>query len=147
MNAMRRRIERWTDLFLGQLPGASESAKFAFDRNRVIDFNDERIASVGHEHAIRQKILTASFGTDLLRDNIPFAANPDMNREIAAGILSCFPSDRFDSFGFPKSVRSIWLEKSQVDTQVLVDRLVDFEDKAEKAQTSSTDDSYIWSRN
>lgn len=147
MNALRRRIERWTDLFLGQLPSASESAKFAFDRNRVIDFNDEQVSSVGPEHAIRQKILAASFGTDLLRDNIPFAANPDINREIAAGVLSCFPSDRFDSFGLPKSVRAIWLEKSQVDTQVLVDRLVDFEDKAETTPTQSKGDSYIWSRN
>ena len=145
MNALRRRLERWTDLFLGQLPSASVSAKFAFDRNRVVDFNEEQVGTVGPEQTIRQKVLTASFTTDLLRDNIEFAANPDLNRKIAAGILSCFPSDRFDSFGLPKSVRSIWVEKSQFDTQMLVDRLVDFEEKAET--TTTKNGPHIWSRN
>jgi len=144
MNALRRRIERWTDLFLGQLPSASVSTKFAFDRNRVNDFNEEQVGTVGHEQTIRQKVLAASFTTDLLRGNIAFAANPDLNREIAAGVLSCFPSDRFDSFGLPKSVRSIWLEKSQFDTQMLVDRLVDFEDKAKKVTTGQVTN--VWSR-
>lgn len=145
MNVVRRRLERWTDLFLGQLPSATVAAKFAFDRNRVTDFNEEQIGAVSSEQTIRRKVLAASFSTDLLRDHIEFAANPDLNRKIAAGVLSCFPSDRFDSLGFPKSVRSIWIEKSQLDTQMLVDRLVDFEDKAKSVATKT--DSLVWSRN
>ncbi len=145
MNALRRRIERWTDLFLGQLPSASESAKFAFDRSRVADFNEEQNESFGPDHTIRLKVLAASFSSDLLRSNIDFAANPDLNREIAAGILGCFPSDRFDSFGLPKSVRTIWLEKSQTDTQLLIDRLVEFENQAETRPTEKVP--HIWSRN
>ena len=144
-NALRRRLERWTDLFLGQLPSASIAAKFAFDRKRVVDFNEEQIGSIGSEQTIRQKVLTASFATDLLRDDTEFGANPELNRQIAAGILTCFQSDRFDSFGLPKSVRSIWVEKSQFDTQMLVDRLVDFEKQAETVPTKS--DSHVWSRN
>lgn len=131
MNSLRRRMERWTDLFLGQLPQHEQAAVFGFDRNRVRDFNLEQRESVGPEYRTRQRILTASFTTDMLRNRIPYTANPDLNRDIAAGILSCFPTDRFDSQGLPKSARMIWLEKSHQDTQMLVDQLFDFENQAE----------------
>jgi len=136
MNRLRRRMERWTDLFLGQLPSAETASKFAFDPKRVIDFNREQRESVGPEFVTRQKILTASFTTEMLREAIPYAANPDANRDIAAGILNCFPADRFDSYGLPKSIRTIWLEKSQADTQLLVDRLVKFENDIETRSAS-----------
>lgn len=131
MNVLRSRLERWTDLFLGQLPSAKQAATFAFDKNRVSDFHSEFSESIGRESATQQRILMSSFALDLARDSIEYAANPDINREIAAGVLSCFPADRFDSYGLPKSVRSVWLEKSQSDTQVLVDHLFAFEKSAE----------------
>ena len=134
VNALRRRIERWTDMFLGQLPQGDKASVFGFDRNRVIDFNREQRESSGPEFLTRQKVLAASFSADLLRDHIPYAANPDLNREIASGVLACFPSDRFDSNGLPKSARMIWLEKSQQDTQMLVDQLAEFENIAEQPE-------------
>ena len=137
MNALRSRLERWTDLFLGQLPSAKQAATFGFDRARVADFHSEFSESVGPESSTQQKILMSSFALDLSRDSIEYAANPDTNREIAAGVLSCFPADRFDSFGLPKSVRSVWLEKSQCDTQVLVDHLFAFEKSAEQQTITS----------
>jgi len=137
LNAVRRRMERWTDLFLGQLPNGEQAALFAFDRGRVKDFHRENQQSAGPEFSTRQKVLMASFGTDMIRDKIEYAANPEINREIAAGILSCFPADRFDSYGLPKSVRSVWLEKSQTDTQMLVDHLFDFDKKAISRSTVS----------
>lgn len=137
MNSLRRRIERWTDLFLGQLPQHAQTSAFGFDRNRVQDFNAEQRGSVGPEYQTRQRILAASFSADLLRNRLPYAANPDLNRDIAAGILSCFPSDRFDSNGLPKSARMIWLEKSHRDTQVLVDQLFEFEERAETGAVDS----------
>jgi hypothetical protein len=131
MNKLRRRVERWCDMFLGQLPLGESSSVFAFDRNRVIDFNREQRESMGPELLTRQRVLSASFATDIVRNQIPYAANPELNREIAAGVLACFPADRFDSTGLPKSARMIWLEKSQLDTQLLVDHLVDFENQAD----------------
>ncbi len=132
MNNLRRRMERWTDLLLGQLPHGEQAAIFGFDRLRVRDFNSEQRQALGADYEVRQKILVASLAADLLRDHIRYAANPELNREIAAGVMACFPSDRFDSNGLPKSVRMIWLEKSQNDTQMLVDHLFDFEAAAER---------------
>ncbi len=138
INRVRRRLERWTDLFLGQLPRGDKALIFGFDRNRVQDFNQEQRHSVGSEFATRQKILMSSFAVDLTRDPTQFAANPELNRDIAGGILACFPSDRFDSLGLPKSVQSIWIEKSQNDTQMLLDQLVGFEDTAEQEPIAAT---------
>jgi hypothetical protein len=125
LNALRRRIERWTDLFLGQLPHGEPASAFGYDRNRVKDFYSEQRAALGPEYQARQKVLLASFSADLLRDLVPFAANPDLNREIASGILACYPCDRFDSSGCPNSTGLIWMEKAHHDAQCLVDSLVD----------------------
>ena len=132
INRVRRRLERWTDLFLGQLPCGDKSIVFSFDGKRVRDFNKEQRHFAGQEFAARQRVLMASFAMDLMKDRAQFAANPELNREIASGILACFPSDRFDSLGLPKSVQSIWIEKSQNDTQMLLDQLVGFEETAER---------------
>lgn len=137
MNTLRRRVERWTDLFLGLLPNGEQASVFGFDRNRVIDFNREQNEPHGQEFLTRQRVLSASFAVDIVRDQIAYTANPDLNREIAAGVLACFPPDRFDSTGLPKSARMIWLEKSQQDTQLLLDHLLDFENRAEKQGSAS----------
>jgi hypothetical protein len=132
MNNLRRRIERWTDVFLGQLPVLHQAVAFGIDRNRVKDFHEERCGLPNQEDQTKQKILSASFGADLLRNQAKYAANPELNREIGASVLACFPPDRFDSLGLPKSVQMVWLEKSHVDTQLLLDQLVDFENKADQ---------------
>lgn len=137
MNGLRRRLERWTDLFLGQLPQGNRSAVFGFDRSRVEDYNREQRESVGPQFVVRQKVLVASFAADMARDQLSYSANPDLNREIAAGVLACFPTDRFDSSGLPKSARMIWLEKSQQDTQMLLDQLADFENHADQNFTAA----------
>ncbi len=124
INMLRRRMERWTDLFLGQLPMGETAAMFSFDRNRVKDFYTEQRSTLGEAYETRQRVLNASFAADLLRDIVPTSANPDLNREIASGVLACYPADRFDSLGLPKSTRMIWLEKAHTDAQVLIDQLV-----------------------
>lgn len=137
MNALRRRMERWTDLFLGQLPEPAQASTFAFDKNRVKDFHSDQQETAGARVATAQRILAASFSTDLLRNQIAYAANPELNQEVAAGVLACFPADRFDDRGLPKSTRMIWLEKSHRDTQMLVDHLCEFEDRADQASTAN----------
>jgi hypothetical protein len=131
LNALRRRTERWTDVFLGQLPFGNIAAQFAFDKKRVTDFQAEKSESVEDQNQTRRKVLQASFATDLIRNQSSYSANPELNQQIAGGVLACFPSDRFDSIGLPKSIKMAWLEKSHHDTQMLVDRLISFEAEQE----------------
>lgn len=125
-NALRRKMERWTDLFLSQIPNLEVARKFAFDANRVADFYAENPDKQDQASLRRQQILMASFKAEMTGIK-EFAANPVFNRQIAAGLLACFRSDRFDSTGLPKSARMMWLEKAQDDTQALVDELAEFE--------------------
>ncbi len=134
INLLRRKLERWTDLFMAQLPNLNISRQFAFDQERVADFYNERRQESGPNVVRRQQVLMASFAADVNTFH-GHSANPVFNRQIASGILKCFPSDRFDSTGLPKSARMLWMEKSQDDTQMLVEQLADFETKSLEKST------------
>ena len=125
MNTLRRRIERWTDLFLAQLPVCQEIDQFAFNSARMKDFRLENRQSDTREQRRRQQVFTASLASDMKSLSVQFPANPELNRKIASGVFSCFSSDRFDSLGLPKSANLVWLEKAQLDTQMLVEHLID----------------------
>ena len=131
LNSLRLRIERWTDVFLGQLPFRDIATQFAFDKKRVIEFHGEQRETLGEELATRQRVFQASFASDLGRNQAKYSANPGLNQDIAAGVLACFPTDRFDSLGLPKSIKLAWIEKAHHDTQMLVDHLIEFEQAAE----------------
>jgi len=105
LNTMRLRIERWTDVFLGQLPFKDIAIQFAFDAKRVADFHSERQEALGTEMETRQRVFQASFASDLLRNQTRFPANPGPNQDIATGILACFPIDRFNSLELPQSLK------------------------------------------
>lgn len=136
-NALRRKMERWTDLFLSLIPSREIASKFAFDAKRVADFFTEKTEEQGTLWMKRQQLLMASFCAEV-NGISQFAANPAFNRQIASGILACFPSDRFDSTGLPKSARMLWLEKSQDDTQSLVDELFEFEARSIEESSAKT---------
>lgn len=124
MNMLRRRIERWTDLFMAQIPVCEEADAFAFDIGRLNDFRLENRQASASEKQRRATVFSASFASDLRSICIQFPANPELNRQIASSVISFFPADRFDSNGLPKSVNMVWVEKSQTDTQMLVDHLL-----------------------
>ena len=134
VNVLRRKVESWTDLFLGHLPRTEHPQRFGFQPSRVSDFSLENRHYSNRESSTRQQVLVASLAQDLRSSAKSTPANPTLNRKIASGVLACFPGDRFDSTGLPKSARMIWLEKTQEDTQQLLDQLLDFErDSAEQS--------------
>jgi hypothetical protein len=133
LNILRRKIERWTDLFLAQVPNLPTSKIFAFDVNRVADFHNEQRLHKGPDFLKRQQLLMASFGTEMKKYRSAYSANPALNSRIGSSVLGCFPADRFDSLGLPKSARMLWIEKAQSDTQLLIDELVDFENEQDKS--------------
>ncbi len=123
LNALRRKVERWTDLLLGQLPIVDVCLGFAFQPNRVKDFHQENSAHDSNRNRTRQLLFAASMSEDLRSYSNQYSANPEINRKIAGGLLICFPADRFDSHGLPKSLQLIWMEKTTEDTQLLMDDL------------------------
>ncbi len=130
LNLLRRKVERWTDLFLARVTDISISGLFAFDSQRVEDFHDEIEEMSPVDHSRRNQMLMASFTAELSGFQSQWAANPELNRKISSSLLACFPSDRFDSLGLPKSFGMVLLEKTQHDTQLLVDRLLELDDES-----------------
>ncbi len=123
LNCLRRKVERWTDLLLAQSPDYDAAVRFAFQPNRVKDFREENRDSSHGAERTRQMLYVASMSEDFNRVAVKFAANPEINRRIAAGVLACFPADRFDSFGVPKSLHLIWMEKTTDETLLLMNDL------------------------
>lgn len=123
LNCLRRKVERWTDLLLAQSPDFDTAIRFAFQPNRVKDFREENLGNSHEAQGTRRLLYAASMSEDFNRVAVKYAANPEINRKIAGGLLACFPADRFDSFGMPKSIQLIWMEKTSDETQMLMNDL------------------------
>lgn len=136
LNLLRRKIERWTDLFLARVTDIKIGKMFAFDEKRVTDFFEEIEESSPMVHSRRNQVLIASFAAELGKFQSQWAANPELNRKISSSLLACFPSDRFDSLGLPKSFGLVLLEKTQHDTQLLVDKLLELDDETVEVKGS-----------
>jgi hypothetical protein len=120
LDVQRRRIERWTDLLLGCLPNSSIAERFAHDRNRMLDFAADRRLQSANELRQSNRILLASLNAELKSHSNRFAANPELNRQIAAGVMAFLSHDQFDSIGLPKSPNQIWIEQSLDETDAYV---------------------------
>ena len=101
VNRLRRMTERWTDLLLSHLADACPVGRFAHRLRRVRDYAADVSDSRDPEAA--WAVLIACLRT-WLRPAIPDpSANPDLNRQLADGILACLPAESFAASGLPKS--------------------------------------------
>jgi len=127
LNHLRRRTERWTDLLVGHLARHGDVSEFAIDVDRAVEFSRDLDSQTDQEGG-RQAwpLLQASLRAAFQRGLAPVSPNEDLNAQIAAAILSCFPADLFDSIGL---FRSLWLHRmSNVtnDVQGMIETLVGF---------------------
>ncbi len=129
MDEMRRRMERWIDLLLSRVTDLEVAIQFGFDENRIRDFAADRTLENDEQLQQARKLLLASLSASLKRGVKSWTANPDLNREIAAGVLACVPNDRFDSIGLPKSITLMQMEQVHNDTHEMVANLIDNEDQ------------------
>ena len=127
LNRLRNRIERWTDLYLAQLPPIEEVEAFAFDRSRVADYRSETDFLAPDEQRLKQQLLSASMCSDLCDVSTGQSANPPLNGQIASGVMACFSADRFDADGLPRSARSAWLDKNRDEASFFIDKLIELD--------------------
>lgn len=127
INQLRRSVEKWTDLFLSWLPNQRAARKFAFDPARFDDYAGEHDHYTDQQMLTRHQVLIRSMANMLTTLTGSWSANPEMNQRIVNGILACIDRDAFDAEGLPRNLRSIWLERSHTDAQVLVRQLESLE--------------------
>lgn len=122
LNRLRRSCERWSDLLVAQLACFGDMTALAHDLGRMRDFADElgdrtNAAVERSRWSVLQTSLRASF------DSLRRAASPnaDLNGQIAASILACYPPELFDGAGV---FRASWLARLTAtvdDAEALLD--------------------------
>ena len=123
IDALCRRMERWSDMLLSRLENLRIAKQFGFDSHRVGDFAADRHLESRQRRQQVENILQASLIAALSRDSSTCTANPDLNREIVAGILECFPEDRFDELGLPKGLVQLQLEQVPDEAESLLKQI------------------------
>lgn len=111
LDGLRIRMERWTDLLLSRLVSIAIARQFGFDAERIDNFAADRHLEDRARRRQMESLLQSSFSAALIQDGSSCSANPDLNRDIVAGVLECLPADRFDDLGLPKGLMQLQLEQ------------------------------------
>jgi hypothetical protein len=125
LNHLRRLVERWTDLLVGHLAPLGDVSDFAIDVQRAFEFSrdlDYQSDQKGGRQA--WSLLQVSLRSAFQQGLSPVSPNEDLNAQIGAAIVSCFPAEEFDS---KRLARSLWLQRmSDVasDVEGMIDTLV-----------------------
>jgi hypothetical protein len=121
--ALHRQCDRWTDLLLAYLAPLANVGQFAASPARVQDFAYDarhhlQSATSGD---VTVTMIHAGMNSSLKRLSPDRSPNTDLNLELAAAVLSCFPPATFDSFGLLKSTWLERLQKSPNETAAMID--------------------------
>jgi len=127
LNGVRRKVERWSDLFLGQMCQCFDVAQYAVDPVRARQFaadlwtpepaaeqsraevplgqGQTRGETAARDEALRWSLLVASLDATLEETGDTNSGNGDLNEQIAASIVVCLPDNAFE--GLPR-LHSLW---------------------------------------
>jgi hypothetical protein len=122
INQLRCTTERWTDLLLGELCVPCDLNHLACDVQRAREFAADRQAEAEIHRGQRWSLLLASLRQAFPVEG-PRSPNGDLNERIAGSVLSCFPSDAFDSIGLFHSLWMLRLRYAAEDAQGMLDQL------------------------
>lgn len=128
LQRVRRRVERWTDLLLGEMQRQIDVAEMAHDARRVRDY--ARTAPTGPRKAGAATDRLAEDGLILaLRETFatslsPVTLHPQVNQAIATSVLGCFHGDWLDSSAWSPDHWLTRLHHSSNDTLLWIDDLL-----------------------
>ena len=106
LDRLRRKIERWTDLWLGHLVGRFALTDFAFDLERALDFGQEQLGEIWEPR--RQNLWQLYFmclHSVFPASPLPGGEHDVLRDDLFRSILSCFSRELFLDDGLLKSVR------------------------------------------
>lgn len=99
LDAVRRRVERWTDLLLGHLVEAYRVDDFAFDPQRAREFGAQQLLQ-SEEQSRDQAWVLVLIGLRTAFSSAPVdPPNELIQEEIISSILACFPPGAFQLSG------------------------------------------------
>ena len=126
-NRIRRSIERWTDLLLGQFVLRFGLEEFAHDAARSKDFGEDQSSNLNTPHPVQIWDLIIAG----LRISFPsgMTSKTGDHWEIMLGaLMACYPPDCFNQSATMKSLHQIRIERSGLHPETNPNRLPeDFE--------------------
>lgn len=97
LDALRKKLERWSDILLSRFSHLGDLSQFAFDVERMNEWAHEQEGSSAEHRAQQWSLLKESLNKALDDCHSHPAANPDLNRQIALTISSCLPQEKVES--------------------------------------------------
>lgn len=128
-NRLRRRCERWTDMLVGYLLDTADVSSLAPHPDRAKEFgHDLRHEIATGNSAAAWPLTLAALRAAFAKPRFGDSPNADLNGDIAAAVLACFPADLFDQTGLIPSLWLVRLANAAEDTAGMIDQLIDSED-------------------
>jgi hypothetical protein len=125
LDALRRRTERWADLLVGHLAAEYDVSGFAVDPDRARDFADDFAQQRQQEGGrFTWPMVLASLRAAFCEWLEPASPNPDLNAQIAASILTCFPAEVFDGIGTIQSEWSLRISHIAGEAEGMIEELL-----------------------
>ncbi len=130
LNRLRRSTERWTDFLLGYLAEQIDASEHSFDWVRVKQFSEDlsdKSDGVESESIPRpaSRSMLENIRSSLQSQLTAESPDHESNQRIARAMLTCFPTESFESVGL---LESLWLDRMSLvatDTEGMIDQLLD----------------------
>jgi hypothetical protein len=124
IDCLRRSLERWTDLLVGLLAQGQEYFEYAANPDRAAQLCAQyRPWQSGIRRQAAWQSLLATIRLSGVATITRPTLNPDLNAQIGASIVGCFPPTMFDSTGWPRSMWLSELARGADDAHLLVEDL------------------------
>ena len=125
LNRLRRRCERWTDMLVGYLLDTADVSEFAPHPERAKEFgHDLRHEITTGNSAAAWPLTLAALRAAFSQPRFGDSPNADLNGDIAAAILACFPAAMFDATGLIPSLWLVRLAHTAEDTAGMIEDLI-----------------------
>jgi hypothetical protein len=110
LNRLRREVDRWTDVLIGQLTAAAPgSLDYAICRQRASGHASEANSHGSGNLGDTLRWLSAATMRDALARRLhATSALPEANRKVAEAVMLCLRPDLFDSVGL---LKSLWIHR------------------------------------
>ena len=122
VNRIRRSIERWTDLLLGQFVLRFGLEEFAHDAARSKDFGEDQSSNLNTSHPVQiWDLITAG-----LRISFPTGLTSKISDDwemMLGALMACYPPECFNHSATMKSIHRIRIERSGLHAETTPDRL------------------------
>ncbi|MFK7777872.1 MAG: hypothetical protein QM501_07075 [Gimesia sp.] len=122
INRIRRSIERWTDLLLGQFVLRYGLEEFAHDVARSKDFGEDQISNLNTPHPVQiWDLITAG-----LRISFPSGLTSKVSDHwemMLGALMACYPAECFNQSATMKSLQQIRIERTGLHPETTPNRL------------------------